>query len=157
MGIAISLKQYLDDNDLNYDIMKHPFASNSLAVAKQARVEPNKVVKCVMLEDEGGYVMAVCQASKRIRLSKLYREINRRLEFATEEELAVLLGDCEVGAIPPVGALYDVDVVVDDELLDQDEMYFEAGDHEDLVHVNADTFQIIMRGAEHAAFSSPSQ
>lgn len=128
-----------------------------MAVAKQAHLEPNKVVKCVMLEDEGGYIMAVCQASKRIQLGRLYREINRRLEFALEEELAELLGDCKIGAIPPVGALYDVDVVVDDELLDQDELYFEAGDHEDLIHVNADTFQIIMREAEHAAFCAPLQ
>ena len=69
MAIAISLEQYLNSNHFEYDIVKHPYADNSLDTARQAQLEPDKVVKCVMLEDEGGYVMAVCQASKRIQLA----------------------------------------------------------------------------------------
>ena len=153
MSIAMTLEHYLNRNHLSYDLVKHPYASNSLDVAEQAHLSPRKVVKCVILEDEGGYLMAVCQASKRIQLGVLYREINRRLEFASEYELADLLDDCVLGAIPPVGELYGVDVVVDDELLDEKEIYFEAGDHEDLIHVSAETFQTIMRGADRASFS----
>ena len=155
MSIARTLQDYLDRNELQYNLVKHPYAEESLKVAEQAHLEPEKMVKCVMLEDEGGYVMAVCQASMRIQLGTLYREINRRLEFAEEHELADVLYDCVLGAIPPVGELYDVEVVIDDGLLNQDEMYFEAGDHEDLIHVSAETFQEIMRGADHASFCIP--
>ena len=158
MAIAVSLENYLDRNDLQYDLVRHPYASDSLTVADQAQLEPHQVVKCVMLEDEGGYVVAVCQASKRIQLGVLYREINRRLSFATEFELSDLLADCVVGAIPPIGELFDVmvDMVVDDELFDEDEIYFEAGNHEDLVHVSAETFQEIMKGTDRASFGRAS-
>lgn len=155
MSIADTLQYYLDRNDLEYDLVKHPYASDSLGVARQAQLEPNKVVKCVILEDEGGYVMAVCQASMRIQLGSLYREINRRLEFASEYELANVFDDCALGAIPPIGEMYNVEVVVDDNLLNQDEMYFEAGDHQDLIRVNAETFQKIIKGADHASFCRP--
>ena len=155
MSIAATLQYYLDRNGLEYDLVKHPFASDSLGIARQAQLEPHKVVKCVMLEDEGGYVMAVCQASKRIQLGSLYREINRRLEFAAEYELADVFDDCVLGAIPPIGEMYNVEVVVDDDLLNQDEMYFEAGDHQDLIHVSAKTFQQIIKGADHASFCRP--
>lgn len=155
MAIAMTLEHYLSRNKIPYDIVRHPYASDSLGIAKQAHLEPEKVVKCVMLEDEGGYIMAVCQATKRIKLGLLYREINRRLVFATEYELADLIGDCVLGAIPPVGELYDVDVVVDDDLLAEGDIYFEAGDHEGLIHVTAETFQKMMKGAEHASFCRP--
>lgn len=155
MGIAVTLRYFLDGNNLPYDVVSHPHAMSSLSIAREAHIEPEKVVKCVMLEDEGGYVMAVCQASKRIQLGELYRQINRRLEFSPEYELDDIFRDCSPGAIPPVGELYDVDVVVDDELLEQDEVYFEAGDHEELIHVSSETFQEIMRGAESASFSRP--
>lgn len=155
MAIAMSLEHYLDRNNFSYDIVKHPYASDSLGVAEQAHVSPYKLVKCVMLEDEIGYVMAVCQASTRISLSALRLELNRKLEFATEYEIADLIGDCVLGAIPPVGELYDVDMVVDDNLLNQEELYFEAGDHEGLVHVDAETFEKIVKGAEYASFARP--
>ena len=155
MSISATLQYYLDRNGLEYKLVQHPYAGDSLGVAKQAHLEPQKVVKCVMLEDEGGYVMAVCQASMRIQLGSLYREINRRLEFASEYELADVFDDCSLGAIPPIGDMYNVEVVVDDDLLTQDEMYFEAGDHEDLIHVSADTFQKIMKGADRASFCRP--
>ena len=153
MAIAFTLKHFLDSSGIDYELVEHPYANNALGVANAAHLPPEKVAKCVMLEDEGGYLIAVCPASKRICLGDLYHEINRRLEFASEAELADLLGDCVLGAVPPVGELYDMEVVVDADLFMQPDIYFEAGDHEDLIHVSADSFQRIMRNAEHASFS----
>jgi Ala-tRNA(Pro) deacylase len=152
MAIAFTLKHFLDNNGIDYELVRHPYANNALGSAKSARLPPDKVAKCVMLEDEGGYLIAVCPASKRICLGDLYHEINRRLEFASEAELADQLGDCVLGAVPPVGELYDMEVVVDADLFMQPDVYFEAGDHEDLIHVSAEAFQRIMRNAEHASF-----
>ena len=155
MAIAMTLQHFLDRNHFSYELVKHPYASDSLSVAKQAHLKPEQLVKCVMLEDEFGYVMAVCQASSRISLSALHYALNRKLEFATEYEIADLIGDCVLGAIPPVGELYEVDMVVDDDLLNQDELYFEAGDHEDLVRVSSATFEKIVEHAEYASFARP--
>ena len=155
MAVAIMLQDYLDRLGVDYEVVAHPYADTGLDIAESAHVPPDKLAKSVMLEDEGGYLMAVCSASRRIKLGELYREINRRLEFANESELADMLGDCVLGAVPPVGDLYGVDVVVDMELFMQPDVYFEAGDHEELIHVSAEDFQKLMSGAEHASFSKP--
>lgn len=155
MTVAITLQLYMERLGVEYDVVAHPYADNGLETAEMAHISPDKLAKSVMLEDEGGYLMAVCPASRRIKLGDLYRETNRRLEFANESELADMLGDCVLGAVPPVGDLYGVDVVVDMDLFMQSDIYFEAGDHEDLIHVTADNFQKLMSNAEHASFSKP--
>lgn len=155
MGIAITLKQFLEDNEVEYEVVNHPYAYTSMDNASQAQVPAKKIAKCVMLEDEGGYVMAVCSAASRIKLGSLYREINRRLEFASEQELAELLDDCVLGAVPPIGDVYDIEVVIDEGLLFESDVYFEAGDHEELIHVEGDAFDQLMHNAERASFSQP--
>ena len=155
MSVAITLQGYLDGLGVEYEVVAHPYADTGIDTAASAHIPPDKLAKSIMLEDEGGYLMAVCPASKRIKLGELYREINRRLEFANEAELADVFGDCVLGAVPPVGDLYGIDVVVDTELFMQPDVYFEAGDHVDLIHVTADNFQKLMSNAEHASFSKP--
>ena len=156
MSIANMLKEYLEQHEVRYELLDHDISMNSMEAASKARVPPEKIAKCVMLEDEGGYVMAVCPASHRIKLGELYREINRRLVFASENELIKLLIDCQPGAIPPIGEAYNIDVVLDEELLDETDVYFEAGDHKELIHVAADAFDVLMRNADRASFSSMS-
>ena len=153
MVMAITLQRYLDGLGVDYEVVAHPYAETGLDTAERAHIPPEKLAKSIMLEDEGGYMMAVCPASRRIKLGELYRETNRRMEFANENELADMLGDCVLGAVPPVGDLYGIDVVVELDLFMQPDIYFEAGDHEDLIHVSADNFQKLMSNAEHASFS----
>jgi Ala-tRNA(Pro) deacylase len=155
MAIAITLKKYLEDNDLSYEVVDHPYAATSLDVASKAHVPANKLVKAIVLEDEGGYVIAVCPASSKLQLGTLYHQINRRLHLADEYELADLIGDCVLGAVPPLGELYGADVVMDDALLNEDDVYIEAGDHEELLHLDADNFQRLMHHAERASFCKP--
>ena len=153
MAVAITLQQHLEQLGVEYEVVEHPYTETGLDTAERAHIPADKLAKSIILEDEGGYVMAVCPASRRIKLGELYRETNRRLEFADEAELADLLDDCELGAVPPVGELYGFEVVVDTDLFMQPDIYFEAGDHVDLVHVSAEGFQRLMSGAEHASFS----
>ena len=124
MGMAITLKHYLDSLEVDYELMTIPTQIPAWTLREKHMCLPKKIAKCIMLEDEGGYVMAVCPASSRIKLGNLYREINRRLEFSSEQELAVLLGDCVLGAVPPIGDVYDIEVVIDDELLTESDIYF---------------------------------
>jgi Ala-tRNA(Pro) deacylase len=153
MAVAITLQHYLERLGVEYELVQHPYTETGLDTAERAQIPADKLAKSIILEDEGGYVMAVCPASRRIKLGDLYRETNRRLEFANEAELAELLGDCVLGAVPPIGELYGFEVVVDTDLFMQPDVYFEAGDHVDLIHVSAEGFQRLMSGAEHASFS----
>jgi Ala-tRNA(Pro) deacylase len=64
-----------------------------------------------------------------------------------------LFADCELGAIPPMGRAYGMETIVDDSLAEQPDVYFEAGDHVSLIHVNAMAFQRLMAGARHGRFT----
>jgi Ala-tRNA(Pro) deacylase len=88
-----------------------------------------------------------------VDLGELHRQLNRNLGLATEEEIGGLFGDCEPGALPPIGTAYGMDTIVDDVLAEQPEIYFEAGDHEQLIHVSAEAFESLLGEARHANFS----
>ena len=68
-------------------------------------------------------------------------------------EVGQLFDDCELGAIPPVGQPYDMEMIVDDRLNEQPDLYFEAGDHMSLIHVNAVAFQRLTAAARRGRFS----
>jgi len=153
MTISARLKWYLDSHGVKYEIVPHPHTGTSLGAAQAARVPGERLAKSVLLEDERGYLMAVLPASRRVSLLDLEEQLERHLELASEAELSQLFRDCEVGALPPVGAAYGIPTVVDDSLMNAPDIWFEAGDHEDLVHMRGLEFLTLLTGARHGRFS----
>src|SRR5262249_13116039 len=103
MGIAHTVREYLDEAGVDYDLVHHAYSPNSRRAAETARVPQDQLAKPVMLEDERGYVMAVVPASRRVELQSLERQTGRRLSLATERELRDLFVDCTRGAVPALG------------------------------------------------------
>jgi Ala-tRNA(Pro) deacylase len=155
MPIAKRLQWYLDAKGVQYDVLPHPHSSTSLETARQAHVPANCLAKPVLLEDERGYVMAIVPASHRIDLERLNQQLNRELELAREREIAELFHDCDQGAMPALGSPYRVPTVYDDALSTASEVYFEAGDHEDVVHLRGGDFLRLLEGSLHGRFSQP--
>lgn len=154
MAIATTVEKYLKDQHVPYDVLPHMRTGSSIRTATAAHVSPHRVAKAVLLEDEQGYVMAVLPADRHVHLGTLRRELGRRLGLATEQEIANLFRDCDVGAIPPLGEAYGLTVVVDDELMGESDIYFEAGDHEELIHVRREDFMRLLPHARYARFST---
>lgn len=152
MATASRLEQYMTQRGIHYDVMLHPHSHSSMETAELAHVPGDRLAKSVILEDEEGYVMAVLPSTHRVEIGKLSRELNRKLGLATEFELMTLFDDCETGAIPAVGLAYGMMTVVDEGLAQQAEIYFEAGDHENLIRMNRDQFKALMENAAHANF-----
>lgn len=153
MAMSLSLLEYLEWEGVDYEVLHHRRTSCSTETAEVAHIPGDQLAKCVVLEDENGYVMAVLPATHRVELGKLHRQLDRRLGLATEGELEELFKDCDIGAIPPVGNAYGYDTVLDDSLKKCSEIYFEAGDHADLVHISGEDFRTLMAGAKHGHFS----
>lgn len=139
MGIAKRLSDHLANAGVAYDVVTHPRTPSSSRTAQAAHVTGERVAKTVVLHDDRGYLLAVVPSTHRVELDALRGVLNRRLSLATEGEIAKLFGDCDVGAVPPVGAAYGIDVVLDESLATQPDVYLEAGDHESLLHVAAAT------------------
>lgn len=153
MSMAETLTKHLHAQDISYDLLHHPPTATSIEAAHAAHIPGDWVAKTVLLEDDDGYVMAVLPATHRIDFGELHRQLHRRLGLATEQELATLFADCESGALPPIGCAYGIDTIVDDSLAEQAEVYFDAGDHQQLVHVSGEGFGNLLGDVEYARFS----
>lgn len=153
MGIAISLRAFLDAHHLDYEMVSHDHTLSAQETAAAAHLPGDKVAKSVLLKDGDGYLLAVLPSTHRVHLGQLHRVLHRQVGLATESEAAGLFSDCDLGAIPAAGLLYDVDTLVDDVLLEQPDIYFEAGDHEHLIHMNRREFGMLLGDASHGRFS----
>jgi len=153
MAIASRIVNYLVEQDVDFDLLDHPYSATSMESAQLAHVSGDRIAKSVVLEDEHGYLLAVLPASCRVDLGELHRQTQRNLGLATEYELVALFNDCEPGAVPPLGPVYDIETIIDDTLAEQPDIYFEAGDHEHLVHVSGESFEALLGEAQHTDFS----
>lgn len=152
MSIATRVVNYLIEQDVDYEVVGHPHSASSLETAELAHVPGDRLAKSVLLEDETGYLLAILPASCRVDLGELHRQTHRNLGLATEPELEALFADCEPGALPPFGTIYDMESVVDGTLAEQSDVYFEAGDHEQLIRVSGETFQALMGEVQYSCF-----
>ncbi len=155
MTIAARLRNYLDGQGTSYDLIPHPRTTTSSRTAQAAHVPGRLVAKSVVVHHELGYTLAVVPSSHRVALDALQDVVGKRLGLASENEIAKLFDDCDLGAVPPIGAAYGVPVVVDESLANAPEVYFEGGDHATLVHVAGDAFRKLMKEARSASFSHP--
>jgi Ala-tRNA(Pro) deacylase len=88
-----------------------------------------------------------------VQLGKIHKHFNRYIVLASEQNLYDLFEDCTVGAVPPLGDAYDIDVIFDNNLYERDDVYFEAGDHTDLIHVSGVDFRDLLSNARHGEIS----
>lgn len=153
MAVAQHVSRYLQDKEIPYDLVFHPHTSSSLETAASAHVSGDCVAKPVILEDDQGYLMAVIPATHRLDLRALDTHLNRHVELADERGLSGLFEDCEPGAMPVLGPVYGLRTLVDKSIAEQPDIYFEAGDHERLVHVEAEVLFDRMDGIEVGDFS----
>ena len=153
MAIPTTIVDYLNARSVKYDVVEHDRTGCSMETAQSAHVPGDQLAKSVMLEDENGYLMAVIPATHRVHISKLNRLTQRQLGLVTEPELEYLFEDCEPGAIPALGNAYGIETVWDEQLATQTDIYFEAGDHEELIHVAGEEFRSLMASDVCGEFS----
>ena len=153
MAVAETVQRYLERHSVGYDLVPHPHTGSSHETAEAAHVSEDHIAKAVLVKDAAGYIMVVVPASHWVDMDHLRKELNRDIHLATEDELATLFGDCETGAIPPLGPAYGIETILDQALASLANVYFEAGDHMQLIHTAGDDFRTLLGGARHGYFS----
>jgi Ala-tRNA(Pro) deacylase len=153
MTIAARLQHYLDGQGVGYDTVPHQRTSTSAGSAQATHVPGDRLAKPVVIHHDGGYVLAVVPSTHRVELGVVRDILGGRPGLATEAEIARLFDDCELGAVPPIGAAYGLPVLLDESLDGAADLYFEGGDHRTLVHVSGDAFQTLTKDARRARFS----
>ena len=153
MAISMTIQNYLEDMDIDYSPLTHQHTETSSMTAEASHVQGERLVKAVIVRDDDGYLMALLPASHHLRLQELEDVVGRNMELASEQELMTLFNDCETGAVPALGLAYGLNVVVEDSLTKNGDLYFEGGDHETLVHMQAEAFENLLHDAPHGHFS----
>lgn len=150
MAIALTLRKYLADNGVAYDTLSHSHTTSSMNTAQSAHILGKNLAKSVILEDDNGYLMAIIPATEHVQFRKVNHALNRHFGMAIESELKPLFFDCELGAIPAVGMAYSMESIIDYKLENSSDIYFEAGDHKELIHLKGSSFRKLMKNTQHA-------
>jgi Ala-tRNA(Pro) deacylase len=144
----------MDEQGIKYDLVPHEPTMSALGSAHAGHIPSDRLAKAGVLSDGGRYKLAVLPASHHLRLSDLRMELGHEFHLATEPEAADIFRDCALGAVPAVGACYGLDVIIDNSIDHQQELYFEGGDHATLAHVNGAEFAQLNPRAQHGSFSA---
>ncbi|MEX2304579.1 MAG: YbaK/EbsC family protein [Waddliaceae bacterium] len=134
MAISSKLKKFLDEKGVDYEAQEHPLAYTAQQVAGEHHVPGKQMVKSVIVKSGDRFIMCVLPSTHLIDFDKLKNVVgNGEISLADEEEIAQLFPDYEVGAEPPFGYLYGLEVLADRILQEDDEITFNAGTHTDVV------------------------
>ena len=155
MTIANKLESYLLQQEASYQLMAHEHSDLSMDTAEKAHVPGDALAKGILVKDEEGYLLVVLPSDYHIELKTLRTLLRQEVELATESEVGTLFNDCDPGAVPPIGAAYGIKTIWDPNtsLGQSDDIYFEAGDHDHLIHVSGEQFHELMASAARGQFS----
>jgi|ERR1051325_25183 Ala-tRNA(Pro) deacylase len=139
---ARRLKEYLDKEKVKYISMIHSPAYTAQEVAASAHIAGRELAKTVIVDLDGELAMAVLPANRKIVLQDL-REVtgSDQVKFAAEERFKEKFPDCEIGAMPPFGNLYGMEVFVAEALTHEDEIAFNAGSHTEVMKLAYKDFE----------------
>jgi Ala-tRNA(Pro) deacylase len=136
------LKEYLENNHIEYSTILHSPVYTAQEVAASAHVPGKELAKTVMVKINGKMAMAVVPASDKIDFNGLKKAAGvEKAELASEEEFKNMFPECDIGAMPPFGNLYDMEVFVADHLSEDEEIAFNAGSHDELIKMTYRDFE----------------
>ncbi|RTR05929.1 aminoacyl-tRNA deacylase [Halomonas nitroreducens] len=153
MAMPITIREYLRACDIDYEEVPHPREVSSSRIAQMSHIGGNQMAKAIMLHGDAGYRVAVVPSTCDADLEKLSELFHEKLELASEDEIRREFDDCDPGATIAVGQAYGLKVYLDDQLRHQPDIYFDAGDHETLVHMSGHEFDRLMDDSRHGEFS----
>jgi Ala-tRNA(Pro) deacylase len=129
-----TVKDFLDSRNVRYMSIGHSRAYTAQEVAAVAHVPGKEMAKTVVVNIDGRLAMAVLPANRHVDVERVRRVAGgQRVEIATESEFRNTFPGCELGAMPPFGNLYGMDVLVDESLTEDLEIAFNAGTHTELI------------------------
>lgn len=140
------LKEYLDSHGIKYVKIVHSPAYTAQEIAASAHVSGKEMAKTIIIFIDGKMAMAVLPATFNIDFDQFRKMIGaKRIELASEAQFMDLFPDCEIGAMPPFGNLYGMEVYVDQHLAEDHEIAFNAGAHSELFKLAFGDFERLVK------------
>ncbi len=143
---ATRLKQLLDERGVRYTSIPHFLAYTAQETAAAAHIRGRELAKTVMVKLDDAMAMVVLPAHRKLNLD-LLMEVSgaSAVELASEREFRDRFPDCEAGAMPPFGNLYDMKVYAEATLSEDEHIAFNAGTHEELIQMTYADFERLVQ------------
>lgn len=139
------LREFLDSHNVRYFVVSHSPAYTAQEIAAAAHVPGKELAKTVIVTLDGKMAMVVLPASRQLDFGLLRALTGAgEVELAGEREFAGLFPECEIGAMPPFGNLYGMEVYVSEELEDDDDIAFNAGAHTELLRLSYESYKRVV-------------
>ncbi|MFL6554194.1 MAG: deacylase [Verrucomicrobia bacterium] len=145
MEIPKQLIDFLNQNNVQYEILHHPETVTAQRIAQAEHVKGRHQAKVVMLKSGDQHLIAVLAADHHIDLEKIEKAIGKPVSLAKENDFKSLFPDSAIGAMPPFGNLYSLPTYVDKHLGEQDYIVFEAGTHTDAIKMSYSDYEKIVK------------
>ncbi|MDX1499061.1 MAG: YbaK/EbsC family protein [Woeseiaceae bacterium] len=143
---ASRLKDFLDSRHVRYVSIGHSPAFTAQEIAARAHIPGKELAKTVIVRIDGELAMVVTSAAEQVRLEQLRKAIGaKQVELADEKEFRDAFPDCETGAMPPFGNLYDMPVFVSQALREDEEIAFNAGSHSELIRLSYSEYERLVK------------
>lgn len=140
------LKEFLDNHHVKYISLNHSPAFTAQEIAAAAHVSGKQLAKTVIVKANDQLAMVVLPANDQINFAKLKSALGfDKLDLASETEFKDKFPGCEVGAMPPFGNLYNMQVYLSSHLTQQDHILFNAGSHYELMEVTFADYERLVK------------
>lgn len=142
MGVV----EFLDESKIKYEVAKHEPAFTAQQMAAVVHEPGRYVAKPVIVKADGKYVMCVLSACHKVDIAALKKQLGAKsVQIADEKDIEKLFPDCELGAEPPFGNLYDLPTVIDKSLVDDDHIMFQCGSHKKAVRMSMKDYRKLVK------------
>ncbi|MFQ5798104.1 MAG: aminoacyl-tRNA deacylase [Bacteroidota bacterium] len=145
MNVPEQLKKFLHASNVQHELITHPEAFTAQEVARAIHKTGKVLAKTVVVEADGKYVMTVVPAHHKVSLNAVKAVLAAKdVHLAKEEKLSDLFPDCQLGAMPPIGPIYNLPVVVSKALAEKPEIIFNACTHTDCLKMKYADFEKVV-------------
>ena len=155
MNALHRMERFLDQHMIPFEVVAHPHTHTSAATARAAGVTPDRVAKGVLLDGVGCQMVALIPADQEIHLGRLGLDHDLEFSLADETSVSRLFSECAPGVVPGLPNAWGVEMVWDDALMQQPDIYLEAGDHERLLRIETRYLREAFGDAPHCHFCQP--
>ncbi len=155
MNALHRMERFLDAHMIPFDLVAHPHSQTSAETARAAGVPLSRVAKGVLLDGRECQMVAMIPADQEVHLGRLGHDHGIDFTLADEASVSRLFTECEPGVIPGLPNVWGVELVWDDALMAEPELYLEAGDHERLLRIETRYLREFFGDAPHCRFTQP--
>lgn len=140
------LQSFLDDHNIKYNLIKHALTYTAPETAAAAHIPGKELAKTVIVKIKGRLAMIVEPSHLKLNLASLKKELGTDdIQLANEFEFQDRFKGCEIGAMPPFGELWGVDVLLDSRLAEEQNIVFSAGTHSELIKMSFKDFEKLVK------------